>query len=255
MSQFTDDLVERTAEADNLIAVVNKGYDTFMEVGEALSQLKQKRLYIIYEPTWAKFLESQWPGRFNRNKADRLIDCFHVSHNLEVAGEKVEKIPVRSAQKLNRLAYRSQLAAWDAAKDKCKADAEAKGLPTENLTPTSSHVERAVREVESREAEPIDLIRMAARDFNELRKQTTALEQRIEALAQNAWGAELKPRLDEIRASMKAVRETLKQAAPYCLCYCARGCRMCRRRKPRWISRAIYRSAPKEMQEKVTEHA
>lgn len=255
MVDFSTDIVAKTAEAENLIAIVDKGYDKFMEVGEALGQLKKRRLYNIYEPTWEKFVELKWPGKFNRQKADRLIECSQVAHRLEAAGHKIESMPVRSAAKLNRVGYRAQLQAWDAAKDAAKADAEAAGIDPELATPTSTHVENAVREVESRDAEPIDLIRASARDFKELSALAVALEDRIRALGQNAWGAELKPRMDEVSAAIAQIKTTLKQAAPYCECYCSRGCRMCRGRKPRWISRALYRTAPKDMQAKVEEHA
>jgi len=239
--------VERLAELENLEEVIRKNWDAAAQVAEAFAMIKEKKLYASRCRTWRQYIDECWREKLNFTRADRMIDAFHVQHALESSGAKVEKLPVRAVQKIRRLGYNKQVMAWDAAQklaQQYKPDAR----------PETKHIEQAIEQMDAGPVEPIEAVREAAADFKALIREVQSLVKRIEELSLSPWGDELASRIHEVRAGAEQAVAAVKQTAPYALCYCVRGCRLCKNRKPRWISRAIYRAAPEEIREKMGEH-
>lgn len=111
-----------------LEAVVKAGLQTFVQVGEALFEIKEKRLYRIEHDTFEGYCSQKW--KMSRIQAHRLIGASEVSRMLPT-GNKPEN--ERQARPLTKLPSDQQPEAW------AKAVESADGKQ-----PTAKQVEAAV---------------------------------------------------------------------------------------------------------------
>jgi len=240
-------MVEQVAELEIQEAIIRENLTSAMKVAEAFSIIRERKLFAARARSWGAYIDENWAHHFSRRTADRFVSSLEVRHALEASGSKVEKLPVRAVQKIRRLGYNKQVMAWDEAQklaQQYKPDAR----------PETKHIEQAIEQMDAGPVEPIEAVREAAGDFKALIREVQSLVKRIEELSLSPWGDELASRIHEVRAGAEQAVAAVKQTAPYALCYCVRGCRLCKNRKPRWISRAIYRAAPEEIREKMGEH-
>lgn len=249
------DLVPVLADLEQHEAFIRQNVNTAFEVACRLAEIKGRQLYLAKSATWELYLVDHWPGVFSLRHADKLIKSVQVTHALESGGGGAKTVTVRAAQSLSRLPSDLQIQAHEQAVKTAaakRADADSNG----EVEPTAVEIEEAVREQEAKTKEPIDLIRMSAKDFRELSRQADALQGRIEQLSQSAYGAELAHRTAELRHHVEEIKQALKQGAPHCECpHCGlkQCCESCKGRG--WFSWAMFRNAPKAMQETVQDHA
>jgi hypothetical protein len=74
---------ERTT-LNGLEDVVQRGIGTFMEVGTALQQIRESRLYRDEFATFAEYIETRW--QMSKRHADRLIEAAEVSATMAEMG-------------------------------------------------------------------------------------------------------------------------------------------------------------------------
>lgn len=78
-----------TTEAADLArheAVIASGLQTFVEVGLALADIRDGRLYRASHHSFSDYLEARWPAIGGRRQADRLIASAEVQENLRPIG-------------------------------------------------------------------------------------------------------------------------------------------------------------------------
>ncbi len=70
-----------TAELTHLEEVIQRGLDSFLEVGNALALIRDKKLYKANYPTWGDYLRNRW-GLNSAQRAQQLIDASTVADSL-----------------------------------------------------------------------------------------------------------------------------------------------------------------------------
>ena len=121
-------------ESRDLIAlekVIERGLETFVQVGEALATIRDRRLYRTEHPTFAEYCKAKW--KMSDRRARQLMDAAEVTSTIAKSGTTVPKSE-RQARPLAALPPAQQAEAWH--------DAVA-ASPTG--TPTAREVESAVR--------------------------------------------------------------------------------------------------------------
>lgn len=93
--EITDALSDdEYADLERLETVVSKGLATFVEVGSALAEIRDRRLYRDTHPTFALYCEQQW--EMGKSQAYRLIDAAEVVAEMSPIGD--EPIPATESQ-------------------------------------------------------------------------------------------------------------------------------------------------------------
>lgn len=93
-------------------SVIGKGLATFIDVGTALIEIRDQRLYRAQYGTFEEYCHERWS--MNRNYANKLISASEVVANL---GTRVPILPdnERQARPLAKLEPEQQRTAWEAA--------------------------------------------------------------------------------------------------------------------------------------------
>jgi hypothetical protein len=137
-------LVERT-ELETHEAVIARGFDTFVEVGEALVAIREGRLYREQYGTFEQYCRDRWG--FSGERARQLMRSAEVIDNLSQSPTQVGVLPTneREARPLIRLEPEEQREAWQRAVDTAP-----------NGKITVGHVQRVVNEMTQPDPEPED---------------------------------------------------------------------------------------------------
>ena len=130
------------AESKRLVEleeIIEKGVGTFLRVGEALSEIRDTRLYRLEYKTFEDYCREEW--QMERRQVYRMMDAAeaakNVSHGTQTAPENE-----RQARPLTKLETpEQQREAWTAAVESAP-----------NGKPTAKHVEAAVEQVQERTA-------------------------------------------------------------------------------------------------------
>jgi hypothetical protein len=81
--------IDESHELERCEVVIKQGLQTFIEVGQALRTIKEKRLYRISFKTFEDYCVGRWA--FKRSEAYRLIDASVVISNLSPIGDILPK--------------------------------------------------------------------------------------------------------------------------------------------------------------------
>lgn len=79
---------EERADLHHLEGRVRTGWQSFIEVGEALLQIRERRLYRAEHRTWGDYVEAVWG--WSRQRAAQLMDASETAHTLSSVGVTVE---------------------------------------------------------------------------------------------------------------------------------------------------------------------
>lgn len=79
--------IEKSTNLSELEAIVEKGKDTFVEVGMALMRIRDAKLYKTTHDSWEKYCKDRW--KWGRNYADKLARAAAVSADLIELGTMV----------------------------------------------------------------------------------------------------------------------------------------------------------------------
>ncbi len=77
-----------TRERDEYETIIRNGWNTFLEVGRALSKIREKRLYREHHRTFEEYCRQRWD--FSKTHANRLIEAAAVADVLTPIGVKVK---------------------------------------------------------------------------------------------------------------------------------------------------------------------
>lgn len=104
---------EETTRLENCERVIERGLKTFVEVGQALCEIRDSRLYRCSYPTFESYCRDRW--KIGRAHAYRLIGAVRVVENLSSNGDTV--LPANEAQARELLPYQpeAQRAFWQLA--------------------------------------------------------------------------------------------------------------------------------------------
>jgi hypothetical protein len=120
--------IARRAELE---CVINRGLQTFIEVGDALMEIRDQKLYRFGHDTFEAYCMDKWG--WTRRRANQLIGAAAVAHNLEKMGTTVPKpTSERQMRPLVGLKEEQQRESW----------AEA---TTGDSNPTAQRVEEVIK--------------------------------------------------------------------------------------------------------------
>lgn len=147
-------LPAESATLQRLEGVIRRGFKAWIEVGEALSEIREKRLYRATHKTFEDYCRDRWD--MSRQAASRMIAGLSVVKDLSTRDDKTEDEPIVpetpwAAQPLVRLEPEQRREAWDKAVEDADGNA-----------PTHDQVEAAAEQVAPR-SEPADVARSRAR--------------------------------------------------------------------------------------------
>lgn len=128
-----------TEESKRLVeleAVIQRGLDTFIEVGEALAEIRDSRLYRIEHPTFEDYCRTKW--KMNRTYAHRLMAAAEVSAMLPTGNKPRNERQARPLATLET--SEQQRAAWQRA------------VESGNGNPTAQQVEAEAQKIKARTA-------------------------------------------------------------------------------------------------------
>jgi hypothetical protein len=132
---------QETVRLVELERIIQKGKDTFVEVGTALAEIREAKLYRPKQ-TFEQYCKERW--NFSKQSAYQFISAAEVVDNVRNCGH----IPTTESQArpLTKLPPEDQPAAWEKAQELAKEE----GKPV-----AARHVEAAVEEVmPKKEPEP-----------------------------------------------------------------------------------------------------
>lgn len=140
-----------TTESDRLAeleTVIERGLQTFIEVGSALMEIRSSRLYRQMYATFEEYCQARWDLR--KSRTYQLMDAAEVVENLksstivELSSGNIP-LPINEAQArpLTKLGLEMQRQVWQRAVETA---------PQGKIT--ARHVETVVREFQATEAEP-----------------------------------------------------------------------------------------------------
>ena len=132
---------QETVRLVELERIIQKGKDTFVEVGTALAEIREAKLYRPKQ-TFEEYCKDRWD--FTRDYASKLIMAAEVVGNLSTIVDKPKT--ESQTRPLAKLPPEDQPAAWEKAQELAKEE----GKPV-----AARHVEKAVEEVmPKKEPEP-----------------------------------------------------------------------------------------------------
>jgi hypothetical protein len=121
--------------------VIEKGKTTFVEVGNALAEIRDSRIYRSSHGTFEDYCKERWD--FRRDYVNKLIAASAVVSNLDTVVSKPDS--ERQARPLAKLPAEQQPAAWEKAQEIAKDE----GKPV-----AARHVEAAVADLKDEEISP-----------------------------------------------------------------------------------------------------
>ena len=263
-----------TAEADKLEkfeAVIGKGMSSFLEVGNALAEIKQGKLYRSTYKTFENYCDKRWG--FTRQRAHQLVYAADMAEELKAEVAKVKMstqvdktVPVaneRQARELSRLPDNFRLDAWQEAVKRAEGDggtvkvAIVRGVVDETLAdlngePESEPETQAEAEPEPEPEQPdvmtdglgnviedlaIVAIFSQVDTLKDLQRRIQSLRKDIAALADQPIGVQL--RAQQLDMDLKSCWSAVKFAVPYALCPPGAGEKW---EKIGWVTKDQYES-------------
>lgn len=108
------------ADLGRLEAVVNDGMATFMEVGEAITQIRDRRLYRDDFATFEEYCSKKW--NFTRGRAYQLITAYSVVKGMSSKKGTPPPSSEYQARALNQAEPEDRDAVWDRAVEECDGE-------------------------------------------------------------------------------------------------------------------------------------
>jgi hypothetical protein len=127
---------EESARLAELEAVIQRGREAFIEVGTALREIRESKLYRVTHGTFEDYFRDRLG--LEKSYVKYLMDAADVMSNLKTSTMVEVPTNERQTRPLAKLPAEQQPAAWEKAQEKAKEE----GKPV-----TARHVEEAVAEV------------------------------------------------------------------------------------------------------------
>lgn len=185
---------QETVRLCELERIIQKGKDTFVEVGTALAEIRDSRIYRATFKTFEDYCDKRW--EFSKRQCDRLISAAKVTKNLGPIGPKPES--EAQARPLAKLPAEQQPAAWERAQEIAKE---------ESKPVAARHVEAAVLEVMPKE-EPETVVVDESKPAKKLPKFVPDDARRLWTLAKT----DLDKILKEDKSRVSVLQDVIKYA-------------------------------------------
>ncbi|HLO51121.1 MAG TPA: hypothetical protein VK211_22090 [Kamptonema sp.] len=177
--------------------VVEQGLQTFYEVGKALDEIRENRLYRETHRTFEAYCHKKWG--ISKTRAYQFIDAAEIMENLSTI---VDKFPNRENQvrPLKGLSPELQLEIWQ----------EAVGLAP-NGNPTGAAVQRLVEERVG--SEKTGRSSKASAELEQLRSENQRLKEQIKQqnIERDRRSAAVALELEQLRAENRQLKAELRQ--------------------------------------------
>lgn len=153
--------IEEKNEFDRCELVIKQGLGTFIEVGQALSNIREKRLYRIEFGTFEEYCQVKWS--IKKSTAYQLISASEIIENIRNCGQILPNSESQ-ARPLTQLKPEAQQQAWKQVVEQSKISGE----------PITS---QKVKEV-------VDTFKQAKENYRELRQKqkTEILEKKTDGI-------------------------------------------------------------------------
>ncbi|MBD2184425.1 hypothetical protein H6S82_10565 [Planktothrix sp. FACHB-1355] len=186
------------ARLEELEAVIEQGLQTFYEVGKALDEIREKKLYRETHKTFDAYCRDKWG--IARRTAYQFIDAAHVMENLCAIAHK---IPTKENQvrPLKGLPSELQIQIWQEAVESAP-----------NGIPTGAAVQRLVdRRVSSRTTRRTS--GDASEELGQLRLENQRLKEQLRQrdLDRERRAAEVAAELERLREENRQLKAELRQ--------------------------------------------
>lgn len=136
------------SELARLCKVVDEGLTSFLAVGTALNEIKEKRLYRQSHETFDGFVKERWG--MTGSRAYQLIDASKISKEVstvvEETGIEIELNSESQLRELNQIGTEALPSVLGKIAEKCKA---------ENKKPSASIIKDVVREELGKDKDPL----------------------------------------------------------------------------------------------------
>ncbi len=99
--------LEESRDLNRLEAIVADGLQSFLAVGDALAQIRDRKLYRIEHATFDEYLETKW--KISRSRACRLIQAAETVKTLPTGNKPTTE---RQARPLTKLPRTERAEAW-----------------------------------------------------------------------------------------------------------------------------------------------
>ncbi len=138
----------------NCERVIEAGLSSFIEVGSALSEIRDRKLYREQFSTFEEYCEQRW--HISRSRGYRLMDAAEIAGTLSPMGDIPEGLTERQVRPLKALPKEERAAAWAKAVESAP-----------NGAVTAKDVEKAVMEAKEGTATGVDKSRAAVEERRE----------------------------------------------------------------------------------------
>ncbi|MFB2922750.1 MULTISPECIES: hypothetical protein [Aerosakkonema] len=186
------------ARLDELEAVIEQGLQTFYEVGKALDEIREKKLYRETHKTFDGYCRDKWG--IARQRAYRLIQAAHVRENLSPIGD-IFPTKENQVRPLTGLPPQLQLEIWQEAVESAP-----------NGIPTGAAVQRLVdRRVSSRTTRRTS--ENTSEELGQLRLENQRLKEQLRQrdLDRERRAAEVAAELERLREENRQLKAELRQ--------------------------------------------
>jgi hypothetical protein len=177
-----------------LEAIVAQGLQTFYEVGQALIEIRDRKLYRATHKTFEAYCQEKWS--LTRPRAYQFMDASEVVQNLSTM---VDKIPTneRQVRPLTKLPQTQQLEIWQKAIELAP-----------NGIPTGAIVQRLVEEQEK-----TDLKKKPLSEVEQLRQENQDLKEEIKqrVLEKEQRTAIVAAEIERLREENRQLKAELRQ--------------------------------------------
>ena len=229
------------ARKDRLIVVVKEGLATFVEVGLALAELRDNRLYRDDYPSFDEFVESEFG--IKRARAYQLIKAAGVQERLSTTvdtsknGETVLPVNERQARELAKLPEEKQAKAWEKAvkaADGEQPTAEQVSEVVEKMQPPEEKEKKAAAYVPSKDKFKTPIPKSLESAFKHEEAFLSAQHEHLPAIAELVLTLGRCKLMDsktvqQCRSSMDLISRNLRASHPFRVhveCE-GKGCRKC----------------------------
>lgn len=240
MKELSTNEQKALQDCEHIIAV---GMTNFREVGEALTRIRDERLYRVTHKSFEAYCKEKWD--FGRIQAHRMIEANKVAKSVTKLVTEIEPERESQTRPLAALPESEQPAAWSEA-------VESAG----GKQPTAKQVKEAVEKRTKPEPETKDPLEPKVREalnaaemFGTIQKAITNIKRQVrEIIDAGPLGRHINPQ--EIEANLTNAFRIMKFAAPFADCvYCGRmlkkTCNACKGYG--WLTKDQFNMAPEDM--------
>lgn len=216
---------------------IDKGQQTFLEVGNALAAIRDGKLYRETHKTFDAYCGERW--KFTRQRAQQLIEAAVVVEELSTMVDKITT--ERQARELARVPEDQRESVLDLAEEK----ADGKPVTAAAIRQAAAEVLEAEPEIEEPQTVE-DRMYEANKTLGALAGELMAIVKRAEEIDNPHFTDAKHGRLESFKAHVRSAAGTLKSAKGAGVCtYCdGKWCKHCL--QTGYLTKSALESAPEK---------